>query len=322
MTAIHPAYRGRFAPTPSGPLHLGSLLTALLSYLDARAAEGSWLLRIDDLDRARCDAAHTTRILRQLEAHGMHWDEAPRYQSAALADYEHALAALRASDRIYGCDCTRKRLKAENREGTWGAVYSGRCRARGLPSGDPGAECALRMRVPEGVAQLADDWRGELKGDWYADVGDFVLRRRDGIPGYALTSAVDEHAMGITHVVRGADLLVPTLTHWAVLDALGYPRPRSRHGPLLQRGDGTKLSKQNHAAPIDEAEAGANLLRCCTWLGVAPEAATATDAPEAILRSAVDGWRRRQAQGIPLPAVVALEESPADNGRATVPTDL
>lgn len=298
MTASHPVYRGRFAPTPSGPLHLGSLLTALLSYLDARANDGIWLLRIDDLDGPRCDPAHTERILRQLEAHGMHWGEAPRYQSAHRADYENAMATLHASGRVYGCDCTRRRLKEESAMGAWGPVYSGRCRDRGLA--DSGTEgLALRLRAPSGLARLEDDWQGALEGDWQKDVGDFVLQRRDGIPGYALACAVDEQAMGITHVVRGADLLEPTLMHWAVLDALGHPRPRSRHGPLLQRADGAKLSKQNHAAPIDETQAAASLLRCCGWLGVAPKEADAGSAPADILEAAVADWGARTAFKMP-----------------------
>lgn len=297
MTAFHPAYRGRFAPTPSGPLHLGSLLTALLSYLDARAAGGAWLLRIDDLDGPRCDPAHSERILRQLEAHGLYWDEAPRYQSAHRAEYEEALAELHAAGRVYGCDCTRRRLKEESATGAWGPVYSGRCRDRGLADdGDEGL--ALRLRAPVGPARLEDDWQDVLKGDWQLDVGDFVLLRRDGIPGYALACAVDERAMGITHVVRGVDLLAPTLMHWAVLDALGHPRPRSRHGPLLQRADGAKLSKQNHAAPIDEKQATASLLRCCRWLGVAPTEADAGSAPADILEAAVAGWRARAASAV------------------------
>ncbi len=303
MTASHPVYRGRFAPTPSGPLHLGSLLTALLSYLDARAAGGAWLLRIDDLDGPRCDPAHNDRILHQLEAHGLYWDEAPRYQSAHRAEYVEALAELRAAGRVYGCDCTRRRLKDESTTGAWGPVYSGRCRSRGLADdGDDGL--ALRLRAPVGAARLEDDWQGVLRGDWQRDVGDFVLQRRDGIPGYALACAVDERAMGITHVVRGADLLVPTFMHWAVLDALRHARPRSRHGPLLQRADGAKLSKQNHAAPIDETQAAASLLWCCGWLGVAPKEADAGSAPADILDAAVVSWRARTASSVPQNIVV------------------
>jgi glutamyl-Q tRNA(Asp) synthetase len=303
-------------------LHLGSLLTALLSYLDARAAGGAWLLRIDDLDAPRCDPAHSTRILRQLEAHGLHWDEAPRYQSAQRAEYEAALATLRAGGRVYGCDCTRRRLKKSATTGVWGPVYSGRCRDRGLAEqGD--ADLALRLRVPHGPARLEDDWQGTLEGDWQKDVGDFVLQRRDGIPGYALACAVDEHAMGITHIVRGADLLAPTLMHWAVLDALGHARPRSRHGPLLQRADGAKLSKQNHAAPIDESRAPASLLRCCAWLGVAPADADAGSAPAEILKAAVAAWRERPASA--LPSKILVEDAAwrcGHGGHATVRATL
>lgn len=324
MTASHPVYRGRFAPTPSGPLHMGSLLTALLSYLDARANDGAWMLRIDDLDGPRCSPAHSARILRQLEAHGMHWDEAPRYQSAHRDEYREALAALRASDRIYGCDCTRKRLRESAVEGQWGPVYDGRCRERSLA--DDGSEgLALRLRAPSGPARLEDDWQGTLEGDWQKDIGDFVLQRRDGIAGYALACAVDEQAMGITHIVRGADLLTPTLMHWAVLDALEHPRPHSRHGPLLQRTDGAKLSKQNHATPIDETQAAASLLRCCAWLGMALPTSAAGDTPAAILEAAVREWRARQASAFVIPRCIIVEDDRGQtegNGHATVPADL
>lgn len=320
MTATPPGYRGRFAPTPSGPLHLGSLLTAVLSYLDARAAHGEWLLRVDDLDRERCSPAHADHILRQLEAHGLHWDGAPRYQSAAVADYAEALATLRARDRIYGCDCSRKRLRAEPATGSWGPVYGARCRTRGLLRDDAGNRLALRLLAPEGPVRLHDDWRDPLTGDWQSDVGDCVLRRRDGSFGYALASAVDEYVMGVTHVVRGADLLIPTLAHFAVLDALGWPRPNIRHGPLLQCADGAKLSKQNHATPIADDAAGGALLRCCHWLGVAPAGADPEDAPEHILEGATALWRERRASAPP--AVIILDGDRMADSHANVAPNL
>lgn len=292
-----PRYRGRFAPTPSGPLHLGSLLTAVLSYLDARASGGEWCLRIDDLDSARIDPAHSARILAQLEAHGLEWDGAPYYQSAQRAAYAEALEALQARGRLFGCDCTRRRLKDENRVGAWGPVYAGRCRERALLQNMDPAALALRLHAPHGPAVLHDDWQPPLEGDWQRDVGDVVLRRRDGVYGYALASAIDEQRMGITHVVRGADLLSATLMHWAVLDALGHPRPRSRHGPLLLRADGAKLSKQNHAEAIDEADASAALLRCCAWLGLSPDGVEVGDPPSRILQAAVALWRERRQRG-------------------------
>lgn len=313
VMAITTGYRGRFAPTPSGPLHMGSLLTALLSYLDARAHDGVWMLRIDDLDAARCDPAHIDTIRHQLEAHALAWDGPVYRQSQAGSRYREALATLRQADSIYGCDCTRRRLREHALAGSFGPVYDGRCAHRHLLTEAPDSALALRMRVPPGEAQLTDDWHGALAANQRADIGDFVLQRRDGIPGYALASAVDEAAMGITHVVRGSDLLHATFMHWCVLDALGLPCPRSRHGPLLVRADGAKLSKQNHAAPLATEIAAANLLACCRILEVVPDGAERADDPAAIVAGAVAIWRERTAQRVPPRRIVWTEET-ADGG--------
>lgn len=286
-----PTYRGRFAPTPSGPLHLGSLLTALLSWLDARAHDGQWFLRIDDLDSARCNPQHTETILRQLEAHGLVWDGPVDYQSAALESYEAALQTLCADGHCFACACTRKTLRASAGAGAFGPVYPGTCRASVLHAALAPDGMAVRMRAPQGTVELEDDWRGTLRYDWQADIGDMVLRRRDGIFGYALACAVDEARLGITHVVRGADLLAATPVHWHVLRCLGHTPPRSRHGPILLRPDGAKLSKQNHARAIDAGCASRNLQRCLQSLGIAVDDHLQHEPPEALLRHALPLWR-------------------------------
>jgi len=286
-----PPYRGRFAPTPSGPLHRGSLLTALLSWLDARAHNGQWLLRIDDLDTARCNPQHTATIQHQLEAHGLTWDGPVDYQSAALDTYESALQTLCEAGHCFACACTRKTLRASAGAGAFGPVYPGTCRASVLHDALAPDGMAVRMRAPDGSVMLDDDWRGTLRYDWQGDIGDVVLRRRDGIYGYALACAVDEARLGITHVVRGADLLAATPVHWHVLCCLGHTPPRSRHGPVLLRPDGAKLSKQNHARAIDAASASRNLYHCLQSVGIALDTALQHETPETMLHHALALWR-------------------------------
>lgn len=283
-----PAYRGRFAPTPSGPLHLGSLLTALASYLDARWHGGAWLLRIDDLDVPRCRPGMDARIFAQLEAHGLLWDETPRYPSAHREEYAVALERLRALGLIYACRCTRAELAASSRSGPDGPVYAGTCRSLALPTDGH----ALRLAVADETLEIDDGIRGRLRREAARDVGDFVVRRRDGVYGYQLACAVDEHAQRISDVVRGADLIGSSFAQLVVMRRLGLPPPRHHHVPLLVDRDGLKLSKQNHAAPLESARASDNLLRCLAWLQQSPPPALrAAPVPE-ILDWAIAHWRR------------------------------
>lgn len=276
---VHPRYRGRFAPTPSGPLHLGSLFTALASWLFARSLDGEWLLRIDDLDRQRCRPEHQSRILQQLEQHGLEWDGPVYFQSQHRSDYTAALDHLREQGRVYACDCSRARLRKLVSAADEEPLYDGHCRRRNLG----GSHCALRMRVDPRELRFNDGGFGPRQCHFENGVGDFVLCRRDGIPGYQLACAVDEHLMGITDVVRGADLLGSTFRQLQVLAALDWPRPAYRHLPVLVDRRGRKLSKQNHAAPITDDAAGENLWQCLQWLGQRPPTALrAAPAPELI----------------------------------------
>jgi glutamyl-Q tRNA(Asp) synthetase len=256
-TPPRPAYRGRFAPTPSGPLHLGSLVTALASWLDAKHHGGRWLLRIDDLDRARCPKGTDAVILRQLEAHGLEWDEAPRYQTQHVAEYRDALHRLERAQRLYACTCSRTALKQAGRAAPDGPIYAGTCRAAGLPF----ERGSLRVRLPERELCFEDAWQGRQCRRLADEVGDFVVRRADGLIAYQLACAVDERAQGITDVVRGADLLGSTFCQLWVQQELGLPWARYAHLPVLTDAQGRKLSKQNHATPIDSASAAANLRR-------------------------------------------------------------
>lgn len=268
-------YVGRFAPTPSGALHFGSLVTALGSWLDARGAGGQWLLRIDDLDTARVKAGAEAQILRQLDEHGLNWDGTPRRQSEHVAEYEEALDALRRQDVLYACRCTRAQLAALPTEAQEDSepVYPGTCREAGLDH----QNAALRFRLPD-----------------HSDMGDFVVRRRDGTPAYQLACAVDETAQGITDVVRGADLQSSGVRQVLVMKALGLSIPRYRHIPIVRDSLGRKLGKRNEARPLEAAEARANLLDALTVLGQThPPEAERLSATELTL-AAIRTWRPDQ----------------------------
>ncbi len=297
-------YRGRFAPTPSGPLHLGSLLTALASWLQARRHGGCWLLRIDDLDRERCLPGMDSVILRQLETHALVWDESPRYQSRHLDEYADALERLRRLGGVYACRCTRQQLAVTARPGPDGPVYPGTCRIRALP--EPGH--ALRLRVGDGEIAFVDGWQGEQTRCLDRDVGDFVVLRRDGVPGYQLACAIDEHAQGITEVVRGADLLGSTFQQLVIMDALQLRRPAYRHLPVLAGIDGRKLSKQNRAQPLVSSTAGENLWRCLDWLGQSPPSALRAAPAAELLRWGLAHW---EASRVPAQTRITVD-APAD----------
>lgn len=240
------AYRGRFAPTPSGPLHLGSLVTAVASWLAARQAGGQWLLRIDDLDRPRCVPGAVDLIQRQLEAHGLVWDGAPVFQTSHEDEYRAALQHLQSQGDTYICRCTRAVLAAQSRAGPDGPVYAGTCRDSGLRPGDG----AVRFRAEAQQLQWRDGLCGLVQRSIPQEAGDCVLQRADGQIAYQLACVVDERRMGITEVVRGDDLLGSTVQQLLLMDRLGFARPAYAHVAVLHGADGRKLSKQNGAAAL------------------------------------------------------------------------
>lgn len=258
--------RGRFAPSPTGPLHFGSLVAGLGSCLDARAAGGQWHLRIEDVDAPRCSAAAADGILRTLEAFGFEWDGPVVWQSRRDSAYAAALERLRAAGAVFPCACSRREL-ADAAAGTGAdgaAIYPGTCRD-GLPPG--GVPRAWRLRTGTARAGFDDGVQGRIDSDLARDVGDFVLRRADGLFAYQLAVVVDDADAGITHVVRGADLLESTPRQILLQSLLGLPTPAYAHLPVVLNAAGEKLSKQTRATPVDAAEPLAALLAAMRFLG-------------------------------------------------------
>ncbi len=294
-------YRGRFAPTPSGPLHFGSLVAALASFLDARRAGGEWRLRIEDIDPPRCPAGAADTILRQLEAFGLHWDGPVRWQHDRDDAYAAALARLEAAGLAYPCSCSRKQWRDY-------PVYPGWCR-RGVS--DPAKPVAWRLRSDLGPRPVA--WPDRLFGEQRfdpAELGDVVLKRKDGLWAYQLAVVVDDADQGISDVVRGVDLLDNTPWQRQLQQALGYPEPRYLHLPLILGDDGQKLSKQNLAPALPEADDAVRPLlhAALTALDQAPPAALAT-APVA----------EQLAWGIARWDVARLRAAPHRQGHAPTP---
>lgn len=279
-------YRGRFAPSPSGPLHLGSLMTALASWLDARSQGGTWLLRMEDLDRPRVNQAHADDILRTLERFGLLWDGPVLYQGTRDAAYDRAIEHLRQKNLLYACTCTRREL-ADSRPGIDGPIYPGTC--RDTPPLRP-QKHALRLRVDAREWNFVDRIQGVQKQRLEQQVGDFILRRSDGLFAYQLAVVVDDAEQAITDVVRGADLLGSTPRQLYLQQLLAYPMPRYAHLPILTTAAGNKLSKQNHADPITRDQPEAALLACLTLLGQAPPLGLAASGREAILDWATRHW--------------------------------
>jgi len=282
-------YVGRFAPSPTGPLHAGSVLAALGSWLDARAHGGRWLLRIEDVDKPRCPPGTDRLILAQLDALGLRPDAAPSWQSQREALYEQALQRLIDAGLAYPCACTRKELAAmqAGRERHGDLVYPGICRPEnGGLRGRPAR--AWRLRVPQGALHWQDRRLGAQQQNVAQAVGDFVLKRADGLWAYQLAVVVDDAAQGVSDVVRGADLADNTPRQILLQQALGLPRPRYLHLPLVLAPDGQKLSKQNGAAAFDSGQPLRALQTAATALGL--QGLPAQPPLENLLSAATQAW--------------------------------
>ncbi|RVT88382.1 tRNA glutamyl-Q(34) synthetase GluQRS [Inhella crocodyli] len=291
-------YVGRFAPSPTGPLHAGSVVAALGSWLDARAHGGRWLVRIEDVDTPRCPPGTDRVVLGQLSALGLLPDEPPIWQTQRTAHYEDALNRLVAAGQAFACACTRKQLMAAQgpRERHGELVYPGTCRPENGGLRGQAAR-AWRLRVPGGELHWQDRALGPQGQDVAREVGDFVLKRADGLWAYQLAVVVDDGAQGVSHVVRGADLADNTPRQILLQRALGLPQPQYLHLPLVLADDGQKLSKQNGAAAVDLQDPLAALQAAGRVLGL--PALPAQALPE-WLAQAARAWPLRPKDNPPL----------------------
>jgi len=263
-----PIYRGRFAPSPTGPLHFGSLVAALGSYLDARSQGGEWLLRIEDVDTPRNVPGAAHQIIATLAAFGFEWDGCILWQSQRLDAYAAALEQLKAAGLAYGCACSRKEIadSASRSAIDGGLAYPGTCR-HGLPAGRSAR--AWRLRVEGDEIAFDDRLQGHIAQQLERDVGDFVLLRADGLFAYQLAVAVDDQFQGISEIVRGAELLASTPRQIWLQQCMGWPTPRYAHLPVASNATGEKLSKQTLAPALEVGQAAASLVRALHFLGQA-----------------------------------------------------
>lgn len=276
------AYRGRFAPSPTGPLHFGSLVTALASYLEAHSRSGRWLIRIEDLDPLREPPEATRQILDSLQAHQLTSPEPVRKQSSRHTAYNQAIRQLLDLGRAYYCTCSRKELKANH------GRHVNDCRTRRNP---PRRAHAIRFALEDETAIWQDQLLGEQHQAVRAELDDPVLQRKEGFYAYQLAVVVDDIDQRISHVVRGSDLQPLTAQQQQIFRALGSEPPAWLHIPVILNGEGQKLSKQTHAAAIDSRQPAANLLRALQALGQAPPTELAAQSSSGILAWAQANWR-------------------------------
>ena len=276
----HTPYIGRFAPSPSGELHFGSLIAALGSYLQARAQQGIWRVRIEDIDPPREVPGAAETILRQLEHYGLLWDGDVLWQSQRHDAYREALNWLQTQGLSYYCTCTRARIQR------LGGIYDGHCRT--LNNGPEKAAMRLVQRQP--VLHFHDRLRGEIYADEKLAREDFIIHRRDGLFAYNLAVVVDDHYQGVTEIVRGADLIEPTVRQISLYQQFGWPVPGYVHLPLALNAEGNKLSKQNHAPALPGGDPRPIIIRALQFLNQNATTEWQDLTLEALLQKAVANW--------------------------------
>lgn len=274
-------YIGRFAPSPTGALHLGSLLSAVASYCDARARQGRWLVRIEDIDPLREVPGASTDILRTLEAYGLHWDGEVLFQSHRLDAYAAALERMMQNQHLFYCTCSRKQLSNQ-------PVYPGTCREQ---KRQPATACAIKAIVPTENVCFQDALQGRFCLHFGIDAGDFVVRRKEGFFAYHLAVVVDDAEQQITDIVRGADLLDSTPYHLLLQRWLAVATPRYAHLPVLTNALGQKLSKQTFARALPHQHCSIALFRVLELLGQMPEPDLQWAAPHEVLDWAIQHWQ-------------------------------
>jgi glutamyl-Q tRNA(Asp) synthetase len=288
QNSMESEYRGRFAPSPTGPLHFGSLVAAVGSYLDARHRQGKWLVRVEDLDTPRTVRGAASDILGTLEAYSLHWDEEVIYQSQRTAVYQEALHRLKQVGAVYPCACSRKEIADSALQRGEELIYPGNCR-NGLPKGKTAR--AWRLRVDEIPIGFTDGLQGNITQNLAAEIGDFVVLRADGLFAYQLAVAVDDAAQGITDVVRGADLLYSTPRQIYLQQLLGLTTPAYMHLPVAVNAQGQKLSKQTLAQPVEKNNAASTLFNALGFLRQNPPAEMRLGTIEEMMAWAVANWQ-------------------------------
>ena len=279
-------YRGRFAPSPSGLLHFGSLIAALASYLDAKHHHGEWLVRIEDIDPPRELQGASKAILTTLEAYGLHWDEQVLYQSKQSNTYRDVLHQLQQQELSYFCQCTRAQIKAI------GGIYQGHCRSLNLEE----KNSAIRLKNAYGIHQFNDIFQGQTHCNKQLAQEDFIIHRKDGLFAYQLAVVVDDIEQQINHVVRGCDLLEPTARQLTFFKTLACPAPQYGHVPLAVTAQGYKLSKQNKAPAIDDKKPQPSLVAALNFLGQKPPVDLELASVAEIINWATKHWQRTLVQ--------------------------
>ncbi|HJP04342.1 MAG: tRNA glutamyl-Q(34) synthetase GluQRS [Chromatiales bacterium] len=289
------AYRGRFAPSPTGPLHFGSLVAAVASYLQAKINDGEWLVRVEDIDPPREVPGATSAILASLDSHGFEYST-PLYQSTRLEFYDDLIEGLLDGGLAYRCVCTRRQIEAAARRGVSGFIYPGTCRPKMADTSQQGT--SVRVYTSPDRTCFTDELQGRQCCELETEVGDFLVRRGDGLVAYQLAVVADDYAQGISEVVRGTDLLDATFMQTHLQHLLGYDSPKYLHFPVVTDENGTKLSKQSGAAEINDNSISANLYWALHSLRQHPQESLKTAPTRDIWNWAVENWDLNALRGL------------------------
>lgn len=303
-----PDYRGRFAPSPTGALHFGSLIAAVGSYLEAKSHNGEWLVRIENLDKPREIPAASHEIFRALEILGMEWDHEVIYQDQRKDTYENILTILNKRGLTYSCTCTRKEIADSSITGISGQIYAGTCRNNVQNKDRPGA---VRIKTDNNIIEFEDSLHGLISQRLESETGDFILRRSDGIYAYQLAVVADDATQGITNVVRGADLLDSTPRQIYLQKLLGYSTPTYMHLPVAVNNQGEKLSKQTKAALLDISNPVKQLVEAVNFLDQEPPIELLGNNVSSFWKWAIENWhpeKIHKKRTLPFPTKLRLND--------------
>ena len=303
-----PDYRGRFAPSPTGALHFGSLIAAVGSYLEAKSHNGEWLVRIENLDKPREIPAASHEIFRALEILGMEWDHEVIYQDQRKDTYENILTILNKRGLTYSCTCTRKEIADSSITGISGQIYAGTCRNNVQNKDRPGA---VRIKTDNNIIEFEDSLHGLISQRLESETGDFILRRSDGIYAYQLAVVADDATQGITNVVRGADLLDSTPRQIYLQKLLGYSTPTYMHLPVAVNNQGEKLSKQTKAALLDISNPVKQLVEAVNFLGQESPIELLGNSVSSFWKWAIENWhpeKIHKKRTVPFPTKLRLND--------------